>query len=184
MLRRLSGSGMMAKLIWGLGLPNISDTGFARDKVLPATEQQGPLQQDVRDAIETATDTILNWLSRLADLTQDHKATDTYQEHARKSGTEKHKSGLNEVELRLKEEKKQAARLKYGRQTKTPSRTDTWPSPAECHWHVDTWQTSSQWPWPGGTWQPPAHWPGPGVTWQAPPGSQWHGGIWQTRSWQ
>ena len=43
-----------------------------------------PLQQDVRNSIATATETILNWLSMLANSIQEHKATPTYQEHARK----------------------------------------------------------------------------------------------------
>jgi hypothetical protein len=120
-LHRLSGSTMMAKLIWQLGLPNISE-------VLPATEQQ-------RDSIATATATILNWLIMLANLIQEHKATPTYQEHARKSGTQKNKSGLNETELRMKEEKKRAARLKYGRQPSTASGSNTWQASGS-----DTWQ--------------------------------------------
>jgi hypothetical protein len=120
-LRRFSGSTMMAKLIWQLGLPNISE-------VLPATEQQ-------RDSIATATVTILNWLSMLANLIQEHKATPTYQEHARKSGTQKNKSGLNETELRMKEEKKRAARLKYGRQPSTASGSNTWQASGSHTWH-------------------------------------------------
>jgi len=123
-LHRLSGSTMMAKLIWQLGLPNISE-------VLPATEQQRPLKvlpatEQQRDSIATATETILNWLSMLANSIQEHKATPTYQEHARKSGTQKNKSGLTEIELSMKEEKKRAARLKYGRQPSTASGSDTW----------------------------------------------------------
>ena len=112
-LRRLCGSAMMAKVIWQVGLPNISEAGFAMFKVLPATEQQRPLKQDVRDSIATATETILTWLSMLANSIQEHKATPTYQEHARKSGTEKNKSGLTEIELRNKQEKRHVARLKY-----------------------------------------------------------------------
>ena len=45
-LRRLCGSTMMAKIIWEVGLPDISEAKFARSKVLPATEQQRPLTQD------------------------------------------------------------------------------------------------------------------------------------------
>ena len=125
-LFRLCGSAMMAKVIWEVGLPNISEAEFVIEKVLPATEQQRPLEQDVRDSITTATETILNWLSMLADSVQNHKATPTYQEHARKSGTQKNKSGLTEIELSMKEEKKRAARLKYGRQPSTASGSDTW----------------------------------------------------------
>ena len=134
-LRRLCGSAMMAKSIWHVGLPNISEARFAMEKVLPATEQQRPLpateqqrplDQDVRDSIATATERILNWLSMLANSIQEHKATPTYQEHARKSGTQKNKSGLTEIELSMKEEKKRAARLKYGRQPSTASGSDTW----------------------------------------------------------
>ena len=157
-LRRLCGSAMMAKVIWQVGLPNISEAGFAMEKVLPATEQQRPLKQDVRDSIATATKTILNWLSMLANSIQEHKATPTYQEHARKSGTQKNKSGLTEIELSMKEEKKRAARLKYGRQPSTASDSDTWQAPAQWQWHGDTWQAPAQWQWHGNTWQAPAWW--------------------------
>ena len=149
-LRRLCGSVMMAKVIWEVGLPNIS--------VLPATEQQRQLNQDVRDSIATATDTILNWLSMLANSIHEHKATPTYQEHARKSGTQKNKSGLTEIELSMKEEKKRAARLKYGRQPSTASGSDTWQAPAQWQWHGDTWQAPAQWQWHGDKWQAPAQW--------------------------
>ena len=137
-LRRLCGSAMMAKVIWRVGLPNISEAGFAMDV---------PLQQDVRDSIATATETILNWLSMLANTIQDHKATPTYQEHARKSGTQKNKSGLTEIELKMKEEKKRAARQKYGRQPSTASGSNTWQAPAQWQWHGDTWEAPAQWQW-------------------------------------
>ena len=64
------GSSMMAKVIWLVGLPNISEAGFAMD----TTEEQRPLEQDVRESIATATETILNWLSMLANSIQEHKA--------------------------------------------------------------------------------------------------------------
>ena len=167
MLRRLCGSAMMAKLIWEVGLPNISE-------VLPATEQQQALKEDVRDSIATATETILNWLGRLANSTQEHKATATYQEHARKSGTQKNKSGLTEDELREKAEKKREARLKY-----MGWRCDMW----QCH--GDTWQAPAQWQWRGDTWQAPAQWQWHGDTWQAPAQWQWHGDKWQAlEKWQ
>ena len=172
MLRRLCGSAMMAKLIWEVGVPNISE-------VLPATEQQQPLKQDVSDSIATATETILNWLSMLANSIQDHKATPTYQEHARKSGTQKYKSGLTEDELRLKGEKKREARLKYGRQVSTGSCSDTWQAPAQWQCHGDTWQAPAQWQWRDDTWQAPAQWQWHGDTWQAPAQWQWHGDKWQ-----
>ena len=133
-LRRLCGSVMMAKVIWEVGLPNISEAGFAMEKVLPDTEQQRPLEQDVQDSIATATETILNWLSTVATSIQEHKATPTYQEHARKSGTQKNKSGLTEIELSAKKEKMRAARLKYGSQPSTASRSDTWQTPAQWQW--------------------------------------------------
>ena len=155
-LRRLCGSAMMAKLIWQVGLPSISEAEFAMEKVLPATEQQQPLKQDVRDSIATATETILNWLSMLANSIQEHKATPTYQEHARKSGTQKNKSGLTEIELSMKEEKKRAARLKYKRQPSTASGSHTWQAPAQWQWHGHTWQAPAQWQWHGDTWQAPA----------------------------
>jgi hypothetical protein len=92
----------------------------------------------------------------LANSIQEHKATPTYQEHARKSGTQKNKSGLTEIELSMKEEKKRAARLKYGRQPSTASGSDTWQAPAQWQWHGDTWQAPAQWQWHGDTWQTPA----------------------------
>ena len=173
---------MMAKVIWQVGLPNVSESGFAMEKVWLATEQQRPLQQDVRDSIATATETILNWLSMLANSIQEHKATPTYQEHARKSGTQKNKSGLTEIELSMKEEKKRAARLKYGRQPSTASGSDTWQASAQWQWYgrqpstasgSDTWQAPAQWQWHGDTWQAPAQWQWHGDTWQAPAQYQW-----------
>ena len=168
----------MAKLIWKVGLPNISEAGFAMEKDLPATEQQ-------RDSIATATETILNWLSMLANSTQEHKATLTYQEHARKSGHQKNKSGLTERERSLKEEKQRAARLKHGRQPATASRSDTSLAPAQCQWHGDTWKAPAQWQWPSDTWQAPAPWQRHSDTWQAPTQWQWHGDKWQAHGpWQ
>ena len=112
MLRNLTGSAMMAKLIWQVGLPDISEAEcwIKQERVLwnllPATEQPRPLNQSVQDAIAAATVTIQHWLSKLANSIQEHKATDAYQEHARKSGTQKHTSGLNETELAIKQEKR------------------------------------------------------------------------------
>ena len=114
------------------------------EKVLLATKQQQSLKQNVRDSIATATETILNWLSMVANSIQDHKATPTYQEHARKSGTQKNKSGLTEIELSMKEEKECAARSKYGRQRSTASGSATWQTPAQWQWHADTWQAPAQ----------------------------------------
>ena len=135
---------MMAKQIWRVGLPNISESGFAMFKVISATEQQQPLQQDVRDSIATATETILTWLSMLANSIKEHKATPEYQEHARKSGTEKNKSGLTDIELSLRADKKREARRKSGRQPSTASGSDTWQAPAQRQWHGDTWQAPAQ----------------------------------------
>ena len=86
-LRMLCGSAMMAKVIWQVGLPNISEAGFAMEKVLPATEQQQVLpatEQHLRNSmILAANETILNWLSMLGDKMQWHfGGLSTYQEHA------------------------------------------------------------------------------------------------------
>ena len=169
----------MAKLIWEVGLPDIPKTRLAMEEVLPATEQQRSLPQDVRNSIATATETILSWLRMLAKSIQDHKATLAYQEHARKSGTQKNCSGLNAQELALKEDKKREARQKYGRQPSTASRSDTWQAPAQWQWHGDTWQAPAQWQWRGDTWQAPAQWQWHGEAWQAPAQWQWHGDKWQ-----
>ena len=92
---------------------------FATERVLamlvPATEQQRRLRRDVLDSIATATEWILTWLNMLAKSIQSHKATPVYQEHARKSGTQKNQSGLTATELRAKEEKKREAYVNYGR---------------------------------------------------------------------
>ena len=158
----------MAKLIWQVGLPNISAAGFA-------------MENDYGISIATATVTILNWLSMLANSIQEHKATPTYQEHARKSGTQKNTSGLTETELRLKEEKKRAAREKYRRQPSTASGSDKWQAHAQWQWQGDTWQTPAQWPWRGDTWQVPAQWEGHGETWQAPAKWPWHCDTWPAK---
>ena len=162
----------MAKLIWEVGLPNISEAEFAMEKVLPATEQQ-------RDSIATATETILNWLSHVANAVHEHKATPTYQEHARKSGTQKNRSGLTEIESIAKAEKKRAARLKYGPQPSIASGSDTRQTPAERQWHADTWQAPAQWQRQNNTWQTTAQWQWHADTWQAPAQWQWHSDTWQ-----
>ena len=91
MLRMLCGSAMMAKVIWQVGLPNISEAGIAMEKVLPATEQQQVLpatEQQLlvhlrNSMILAANETILNWLSMLGDNMQWHYGgLSTYQEHA------------------------------------------------------------------------------------------------------
>jgi len=118
-LRRLCGSAMMAKVIWQVGLPNVPEAVFATETVLamlvPATEQQQRLGQYRIDSIATATGVILTWLNMLATSIQSHKATPSYQEHTRRSGTQKNQSGLTATELEVKKEKKREARLKYGR---------------------------------------------------------------------
>jgi hypothetical protein len=118
-LRRLCGSVLMAKAIWQVGLPNVPEAMFATERALamlvPATEQQRRLGRDLLDSIAAATEWILTWLNMLAKSIQSHKATPVYQEHARKSGTQKNQSGLTATELRVKEEKKREAHQKYGR---------------------------------------------------------------------
>ena len=172
-LRKRCGSTMMAKLIWELGLPNVSPARFAMEKSLPATEQPRALTEDVRESMTRATDRILKWLSVLATSIHDHKATKEYQEHARKSGTQKHKSGLNEAELKVKEDKKRDARQKYGRQHSTASCSHTWHALAEWQW------VPAQWKWRGDTGQALAQWQGHGDTWPAPAQWPWHGEKWQ-----
>ena len=167
-LCRHCGTVMMAKQIWQVGLPNIAEASSAiKTQILLRTlsldtEQQRPLEQDVRDSITTATETILNWLSRLANSIQDHKATPAYKEHARKSGTQKNKSGLTQMELSVKEEKKRAAVKKCERQPSRASGSHTWQTPApeqtspHSQWRGNTSQTSAQWQQYDDTWQMPA----------------------------
>ena len=118
-LRRLCGSVLMAKAIWQVGLPNIPEAMFAKERMLatlvPATEQQPQLGPDALESIATATEWIMKWLNMLANSIQSHKATTVYQEHARKSGTQKNQSGLTATELMVKESKKREAHRKYGR---------------------------------------------------------------------
>ena len=159
-LRKRCGSVLMAKAIWQTGLPDISEARFAMEEGLPATEQQ-------QASIEKATETILKWLSMLANSIQEHKAAPEYQEHARKSGTQKNTSGLTEIELKQKEEKKHAARLKHGRHPSTASSSNRWQAPAQWQWPDDTWQAHAQW-----QWQAHAQWQSQDDTWQASP--HWH----------
>ena len=163
----------MAKLIWELGLPNVSPARIAMEKSLPATEQPRALPEDVRESMTRATDKILNWLSVLATSIHDHKATKEYQEHARKSGSVKNKSGLTEAELKVKEDKKRDACQKYGRQHSTASCSHTWHALAEWQW------VPAQWKWRGDTGQALAQWQGHGDTWPAPAQWPWHGAKWQ-----
>ena len=118
-LRRLCGSSLMAKVIWEVDLPNVSNAMFATEKVLaelvPATEQQPRLGRGVLDLIATATEVILKWLNTLATTIQLHKATPSYQEQARRSGTQKNQSGLTATELEVKKDKQREAYLKRGR---------------------------------------------------------------------
>ena len=145
---------MMAKVIWLVGLPNFSEEGVAN----VTTEDQRPLDQDIRNSIAIATETILNWLSMLANTIKEHKATYIYQEHARKSGTVKNKPGLNERELKLKQKKRQVARLKYGGQPSAIFGSNIWLPLAHWQWHGDTWEAPPQWQWHGNTWQAPVQW--------------------------
>ena len=142
MLRNRCGSVLMAKAIWQIGLPHIPE-------ISSATEQR-------QHSIPTATETILRWLSILANSIQEHKATPAYQEHARKSGTQKNKSGLTEIELKKKEEKRHANSIKYGHQwhrgDNTPWRQwhrgdngREWQSNTWRQWKNNTWQTHQQW---------------------------------------
>ena len=94
-----SGSVMLAKLIWKVGLPDISKH---------------------RDSIKTDTEKILKWLSMSANEITVHKATPEYQEHARKSGTEKNRSGLNEMERSTREEMRWRSGRRYGRHPPHP----------------------------------------------------------------
>jgi hypothetical protein len=125
----------MAKAIWRMGLPNIPEAMFETDRVLvalvPATEQPLPLGHDTISSITEATGWIMKWLNMLAQSIQSHKATLVYQEHARKSGTQKNQSGLSATELITKEEKKHEAHQKYGR------RSTQW---QQSTWQQSTWQ--------------------------------------------
>ena len=149
MLRNRCGSVLMAKAIWQIGLPHIPE-------IWSATEQR-------QHSIPTATETILRWLSMLANSIQDHKATPAYQEHARKSGTQKNTSGLTEIELKKKEEKRHAnrqwqqwqsnGRVTHGdnarnapwRQGHRGDNGREWQSNAWRQWQSDTWQRHQQW---------------------------------------
>ena len=123
-LRNLCGSFPMAKLIWELSLPNIKEAKLAIEQILLATEQQRPLEKDVQDLVRTATRTIVDWVIRIANLIQDHRETPGYIEHARKSGTEKNTSGLNDAERIIQAEKRRVAEEKHGRRSSTAYGSD------------------------------------------------------------
>ena len=83
---------MIAKLIWEMGLPNISEAEFAVFQItesrrfLSATEQQRVLlaTEQQQNSIGLATNTILDWLSMLANSIQKKKATPAYTERTEK----------------------------------------------------------------------------------------------------
>ena len=91
-LNKLCGSRHVAKAIWQLGLP--------RD-ISPATEQRYAPHN-----LETATANVLQWLAKLAELIQSHKATPDYEENRRKSGDSRGRSGLTPAELETRSTKK------------------------------------------------------------------------------
>ena len=83
-LNRECGSRHVANVIWQLGLPNAH-----------------ALQN-----LAIATENVLQWLTKLADLIQAHKATPGYKENRRKSGDSYGRSGLTHAELEAKKEKR------------------------------------------------------------------------------
>jgi hypothetical protein len=94
-LNRLCGSRHVANAIWQLGLPRVPS---------PATEQRSIGYS--RSYLETATANVLEWLAKLAEVIQSHKATPEYQENNRKSGDSHGKSGLTSAELETRRYKK------------------------------------------------------------------------------
>ena len=93
-LNRLCGSRHVANAIWQLGLPKV---------LSPATEQRISIQNCYREAsIATDTANVLEWLAKLAEVIQSHKATPEYQENTRKSGDSHGKSGLTPEEMDAK----------------------------------------------------------------------------------
>ena len=91
-LNRECGSRHVANAIWQLGLPRV---------LSPATEQRYAPRN-----LEIATANVLQWLAKLAELIQSHKATPVYQENRRKSGDSYGRSGLTHAELEAKKEKR------------------------------------------------------------------------------
>ena len=91
-LNRLCGSRHVANAIWQLGLPEV---------LAPATEQRRAANIACYRAamIETDTADVLQWLAKLAEVIQSHKATPEYQENTRKSGDSHGKSGLDPAEM-------------------------------------------------------------------------------------
>ena len=92
-LNRLCGSRHVANAIWQLGLPKVlSPAATACYRAA---------------SIETDTVNVLQWLAKLAEVIQSHKATSEYQENTRKSGDSHGKSGLTpaEMETRLRGKK-------------------------------------------------------------------------------
>ena len=91
-LNRLCGSRHVANAIWQLGLPKV---------ISPATEQRYAPHE-----LEIATANVLQWLAKLAELIQAHKATPDYEDNRRKSGDRWGRSGLTPAELEAKSSKK------------------------------------------------------------------------------
>ena len=99
-LNRLCGSRHVANAIWQLGLPKL---------VSPPTEQRRATTIACYRAasIETDTANVLQWLAKLAEVIQSHKATPEYQENTRKSGDSHGKSGLTPEEIETRRRGKQ-----------------------------------------------------------------------------
>ena len=69
--------------------------------ISPATEQRYAPHD-----LEIATANVLQWLAKLAELIQSHKATPDYEDNRRKSGHRWGTSGLTPAELEAKSSKK------------------------------------------------------------------------------
>ena len=91
-LNRLCGSRHVAKAIWQLGLPKVlsPDIRCYRAESLACYRAA---------SIQTDTTNVLQWLAKLAEVIQSHKATPEYLENTRKSGDTHRKSGLTPAEM-------------------------------------------------------------------------------------
>ena len=90
-MRREAGHTFVANAIWAIGLPHLPS--FATER------RDGQLSAQDLEVVPQAIHSVLNWLDRIASMLKQHRATNEYQEAARKSGVAHDESGLTAAEL-------------------------------------------------------------------------------------
>ena len=94
-LRNEDGSTFVANAIWAIGLPPLPRCLTDRTLTLPRCLTD--------EAVQSAIDSVLKWLDRLATALTVHHTTKEYQNAVRKAGHARGETGLTEAEQETRE---------------------------------------------------------------------------------